>query len=449
MEKEIQSLLREKKAILGRLSDANIGYLAVLRDLQGSQRLFSDHLGQYRRFLESKLLWVPSAPPLGGAAFREAGRAAGSLLSAAKWGETLKALALDFARNPLLAVPALGGIAFLFWNGRRMRLLLRRLGKRREDPATDRFSLTLQSLLLTLLLSLALPLFLAFLGWRLQEGAENSEFVRSVGTALLGIALPIFFLQALYHLCLPGGLAEAHFGWSKEVCRRLDRGLSWYLIFFLPAGFFTALFWSVEEGYRGRGGRLLLMALLIAAAYLFYRVMPRAQESPSEPCRSWMDRLRKIGYPLAVGIPIFLAALVAMGYYYTAVRFLNYAHSSFWLLMGAAVVHELALRWLAVSTSRKGGEESPPVEGEGGREPSPSGAPGPVVPVGGGICFSSEGKQARRLIDALIGLGAVIGLLFIWGDILPVLSALKQVHFWGQTVTIGGKRSRRRSLSMT
>jgi len=59
--------------------------------------------------------------------------------------------------------------------------------------------------------------------------------------------------------------------------------------------------------------------------------------------------------------------------------------------------------------------------------------------VGGGINFSSEGKQARRLIDALIGLGAVIGLLFIWGDIFPVLSALKQVHFWSQTVTIGGK----------
>ncbi len=146
--------------------------------------------------------------------FREANRAVGSILTAAKWGETLKALALDLARNPFLAVPALGGIAILFWSRRRMRLLLGRLGKRSEDLATDHFSLTLQSLLLTLLLSMALPLFLAFLGWRVQEGAENSDFIRSVGTALWGIATPLFCLQALCRLCLPGGLAEAHFGWS-------------------------------------------------------------------------------------------------------------------------------------------------------------------------------------------------------------------------------------------
>jgi potassium efflux system protein len=185
------------------------------------------------------------------------------------------------------------------------------------------------------------------------------------------------------------------------------------------------------------------MAILIAAVYLFNRVMDRAREtprgSPREPYGSWMDRLRKIGYPLAVGIPLFLAALSAAGYYFTAVRLLSYTHSSFWLLMGAAVVHELAVRWLAASSAAKGGEERPAVAGKRDPETSSPAAPTPAVPKGDGIYFSSEGKQARQLLDALIGLGMVIGLLFIWADIFPVLSSLKQVHFWSQTATIGGK----------
>jgi potassium efflux system protein len=154
----------------------------------------------------------------------------------------------------------------------------------------------------------------------------------------------------------------------------------------------------------------------------------------------WLSRLRYVWYPGVVLAPLVLVGLALFGYLYTAAILASHLIRSLWIVLGAVIVHELALRWLSLADRRldAAANESKAVT-----------AIRDAADAGGGPAegetrqrqadLSDSSLQTLRMFHFLIGLGLVAGLLVVWSDVLPALSILQQVVLWQHTATLAGK----------
>ncbi|MCA1853758.1 MAG: hypothetical protein LC647_15605, partial [Beggiatoa sp.] len=312
IEAELQTLLNDQQAIYGRLSEAYTSYLRALGELDFAERRLIDGAQGYAAFLDQRLLWIPSARPLGVKAGEDLWSATLWLFSPRHWLQVLQSFTgagargasdLIFASLFLLALGLLG-------MQRRWQAKIEAVSAQVANPHSDRFVLTLQALSLTALTAAPLPLLLATLGWRLKgiDEASASAFPRAVGEGLIHIALPLFFFVAFYRLCRTDGVAEDHFRWRESALTVLRRHLRWLIPVALPALFVTAVVgWEAQEVHRDSLGRLAFIVSMMAFTVFAERILnPKggvfAEQLRRHPKR-WLARLRYLWYPLGVGIP--------------------------------------------------------------------------------------------------------------------------------------------------
>jgi potassium efflux system protein len=151
--------------------------------------------------------------------------------------------------------------------------------------------------------------------------------------------------------------------------------------------------------------------------------------------------MRYLWYPLAVGMPLLLALLAALGYFYSAGELAKRMVNTLWLVMGAVVVQSLVVRWLTVTRrrvaldlARERREAALAArEGKGG---GPDAAPAPEPPT---VDLAAVDAQTRRLLRTVILLAAPVGLWLIWSDVLPALNILEKVDLWDQIQVIEGQ----------
>lgn len=439
IEEQVRNLLKEQKVLLGKLSDAYLTYLSTLGDLEITQKHLIATNKDYRGFLESRVLWIPNAPPLKGQAFRDSLRASWGTLSQASWVDIPKALVADILKRPAPWLFFLVLFVPLFWKRHSMRLAIGEIGDKVSNPSSDRFFFTAQVLVLTILLALPVPMVLGFLGWRLQETLDVSDFGRAVGKALWVLGPLLFYLKFLRLLCARKGLGEAHFGWSSDAMRLLRKELAWYLAISLPLTFVLVVLWSVPGVEQGRGERLVFIAAMLVMAVVIFRLMRPTgglfKRYRGEEPRDFVYRFRYFWYPLLVAMPVSLAGLAAAGYMYTAGQLTDSLFKSFWLVTGAAIAHDFVVRWVAVA-NRKASLKGSLVSGydnHAGIDEKMS--PGPIE----GARILTVSVQTRKLLHAVIGIGMLVGFLIIWSEIFPAISALDQISLWQHTVSIGGK----------
>jgi Small-conductance mechanosensitive channel len=454
IENELRKLLGDRQGILDRLADAYTSYLRALGEVDFAERRLIDSAQGYAAFLDERLVWIPSARPFGIKTVRDLGNATAWLLAPPHWLQALHAFALRDIRGPsqLVLTGLLLLVLALFALQRRLKAKIDAISVQVAKPHSDRFVLTLQALLLTVLLAAPLPLFMATLGWRLQETAElaASEFPRAVGEGLTHIALPLFFFIAFYRLCRIDGVAEDHFRWRASALKLLRKHLSWLIPVALPAMFITAVVgWQAEEAQRDSLGRLAFIVSMIAFAVFAQRILrPKGGVFEEELRRNphgWLSRLRYIWYPLGIGIPVALAALAAIGYYYTARQLEGQLAATVWLVIAAAIAHDLVIRWLTLAQRKlafaKAREREKAARmaraAQAGAEVLGEAATIELeIPM---VDLPTINEQTRQLTRIVIGLSVIVGLWFIWVQVLPALAILDQVTLWQHTVVVEGQ----------
>jgi potassium efflux system protein len=449
---ELRSLLKEKKGLLGKLTDAYTSYVGILGDLEIAQKRLMETVRQYKVFLEGRVLWIPNAQPLGKVSFYDAAPFLRQLVSPSLWLEVLKTVTTGATRNPFQYLLVFVATVVLLWKRRRLRRLLGSLGEKVANPGEDRFIFTVEALFVTFLCAVPGPLILGFIGGRLQDAVDASDFVRAAGEAFSLTSWPFLGLALLCLICARGGVGEAHFRWREQALRLLRRELSWFLFFFPPALFFVSFSWFVGDLYRATPGRVIFMGLMFAVALIVHRVLKPKGGIPerylADHPRGWLSRLRYIWYSLAVLTPLFFAGLAAAGYYYTATTLCGHLLLSFWLVIAAIVVHDLIERGLLVAGRRleaQTPQSAPSASPSGDRSgstlevPSEHVVPEKRTPPSLAPSAYTISIEVRKLLHTCIGVGLIIGLLMIWTKVLPALSVLDQVSLWQHTVTIGGK----------
>jgi len=304
---------------------------------------------------------------------------------------------------------------------------------------------------------------LGFLSWQLNVTPSESMFPKSISWALAAAALVIPALHFLHRLVSEGDVAELHFRWSGASLAAARRRSMWVLLWavVLPATFLVAVTEypvafneaRANEAFQyglGRIGYLALMAALtVVAAQLLHprKGLPahRLEVAPT----GWIAQLRYVWYPLAVAIPIALAILSGLGFYYTAIVLGgNRLVTTLLLVIGAVIVQSTLQRWLYVVHRRMAWEKAleerkarreaeaaatPAGETEAPRAEDGSALEAPEEPV---VDLEALNKQTGHLVRMAVGATVLIGLWMIWANVLPALNILDEVKLWSYTRTI-------------
>jgi potassium efflux system protein len=348
----------------------------------------------------------------------------------------------------LLAI-ALGGL--LLGRGHLIRFIEAR-GEGLGEPTTDRFAYTVQVLVATLVAAGAWPLVTAVVGWQLQVSSRATDFSGAVGEALLTLAMQFYFLRALRLICMPRGLAAAHFRWPEPDLRLLRRELDRLSWTYLPAAGVLLVIVHLDPVNAGwAAGRAAFVILVTALSFSLFRLLhpkngllAHATRRPGRPTRAL---LYPFWYPFLVVAPLALGLLDLLGYIDTAGVLLDHFVSSVWLVVGLVLLSALARRGLKVA-HRRIAYEAALQRRQAARQASPK----EPQPVGAGDKparpdVNEPEADLGSLSDASVNLirttaitAGIIGLWIIWADVFPALRVLDDVVLWHQTVTTGGEQ---------
>ena len=188
---------------------------------------------------------------------------------------------------------------------------------------TDRFFFSLEALALTLLAAAVIPLMFAVTGWQLEVSVEATDFTNAVGASLVAIAAQFFALRALRMICIPDGLAAAHFDWPESSLQLLRKELDRLTRIYLPAFLVSVIAFYLDPLNFGWAiGRAAFVIMAGTLSFAFYRLLhPKSGVLAGymhQPDRATFRGLHRLWYPLLVIAPLVLIALSLMGYVYTS-----------------------------------------------------------------------------------------------------------------------------------
>ncbi len=445
---DLEELAKKRRDLVGQAVSLDKAYLNALGELEFAQNRLIDAVSAYDAFLAERLLWIRSAPTPSIGMLLEIPEQLYELLAPSNWLDVAHVIVTQLTESPGLYL-ALLVFALLLTRYPRMHALLLESGKKIVKIRTDRFSYTLQALLLTLLLAAPWPLLFAALGWQLAISLESTEFSKDLSHAIILMSPAFFYLKAFRVMCAPGGLAEAHFRWPAVTTRALRQQLRILMLTFLPAGLVAITTIRAGSAEFGGGlGRVAFIVLVLSLSYFFYRLFGPQQATLREFIQRYPDsvlaRFRVLWLILALLLPAFLVVLAVSGFLYTAGTLTGSLVDTLWLLLGFIVAQQLAVRWLLM-TRRKLALQAAL---ERRRSATEAAEKGPGEATGATQAAEEEpeidltalDQESRKLLNTAIVFSAVIGLWAIWSEVLPAFGFLDQVSLWNRTDVVAGEQ---------
>ncbi|HED19038.1 MAG TPA: mechanosensitive ion channel [Gammaproteobacteria bacterium] len=446
---DLTDLAKKRRDLLDKAISLSDSYLRALGELDYEQRRLVDVVEAYDAFLAERLLWVRSAPPPSLALLTAFPAQAYGLIAPANWLGIIKVLLFQLNHSANLWLTILL-FAILLWKTPWMRNTLQDAGKKVIKPRSDHFRYTLRALALTLLLAAPWPLLLAVVGWELHISLESTEFARAISHAFMLLSPAFFYLRAFRTMCLPGGLADAHFRWPKESLQALRHELRQLMLTFLPAAFVAVAVINHSVASFGGGlGRFSFALMMLSLMVFFYRLFGPNQKTLRPFLARHPDgtlaRIRFLWLSLALVLPLSLTGLAFSGYLYTAGILTGSLIDTLWLTLGFIVIHQLAVRWLLM-TRRKLAFEAAVERRQAAREAKQSSEPAEGDGETSSCLFEEPeidlfalNEESRKLLNTILPLLSVIGLWFIWSDVLPAFAFLDNVSLWHYTEVIAGE----------
>ena len=442
-----------REELLGRAIEAGERHLRALAELDLAADELSKLSHDYRAFLAQHLLWMRSHVPVTQQSFAALPAVFGELLSPANWLQVAQTLGAGMAGGWAGWV-GMGTILVLLALDRVLRQRLRATTLASPRPSSHHFGYTLWAIILTLLLAMPAPLFLALLGLVLTSQTDTASFAHGVGEALQRLAPGLYYLLALRMMCLSGGVIERHFRWRNHNRRALARYLNVAIWTLVPLGFITLVANTLGEVEAATLGRLALTGLTLSFTLLVASALhPRrglVRDGLAAAPEGLASRTRHIWYPLVVALSLALTVLTLAGFQYTAVTLFYRWLGQFCLLLGLVLVQQLIMRWLLLTRQQlalrqaQGSRSRPPGQGPAGPLGVGGESPDPVVARSAkdmddeALDLAALDGQTRQLVNALLTVAGAVGFWVLWSDVLPALNRLEHITLWHTSSTEDG-----------
>lgn len=465
IEEAVRDLVQSNRILLDSLIVEYDRYFAALVDLDTAQRLLAVETREFVEFIKGRVLWVRSTTTLRMGIVPEVLSALLWLFSPRNWAETLQTIIADFFDEPEVVLFSLVLLLLLFWARQKLRRFMREHPEMAACDVTERFVPSLYALGCTLLMATPYTVLAFLVQSRLSRAATSTEFALGVAAGIRIIVLPLFLLEFLRQSFRREGLGECHLGWKPEAVALMYRRLFVLMAVVLPLTFVRGvLAWHKNQLWEDSLGRLVFMVSLLVVIVFAFRYL-----KPSSPIfQEWMTRKhdnafyrnRLIWVPLLGIVPMILLLLSYSGYHYTAQQIHQRLMLSIILIVALLFANALALKWLFIMRSRlarqraaeataarekeeQAAKTEEAITGDGSQGSvsqdalaAASEAPQVVSNEPAGIGIQTINVQTRRLIRSLMLFALVLGLWFIWVDVLPALGVLNRIVIWTRTVQV-------------
>ena len=444
---ELRVLLNNQVDLLNKLSAAYSSYLRTLGDYDFAKQQMLAQAGAFAKYLDERLLWVPSLEPINSGYPVELYKSFRWFLSPRNWLALVKDAVIIAWQNWFLTLLALAAAAVLpfsrSWAKQQLTQIAGFVGK----IYTDEFNYTIKALAYTLILALPLPLLLYYSGWFLSSSGNVTDFSKSVGQGLQNTAVPLFALQFFYRLFAANGIAVRHFQWQQYSALLINKQIAWlrYVVFIgaFGIGFSNAAY----SGYYDDAlGRLSLIILLTALTLFFSKLFsPKTGlmrdyfiRHPSD----WLTKLRYAWYLLLVACPVIIIGFAVAGYYLSALELEQKLVITVRLGFVLIIVHELVMRWLTIvnrkialnnARQKRKAAAASSLEKQGSTENLTG--DDPTLPVDEQLIdIPATNAQTITLLQGIIGFCLIVGIWMIWKNILPAFSILDRNVLWQHAV---------------
>jgi len=450
---DVRNLLTDRRLLLEKLQSGYNRYFKGLQNLEFAEQRLVAKAEEYADFLDTHLVWIRSSRIINYTDFRNSAKVLNVLVDPARWRLTLSDALDSFRTNSGLWVLGLLISTALLLGGRWARRELSRTAARVNQQRKDSFSLTLWILALTVYLAVGFPFLMFFVARQLLELPAPHGFTHLIATGLMSAAGLLAAIRFFYHLCRRDGLAHVHFKWNEPVRRSLLRNLRWVTPVVVLMEFLVSAMVTVNEIEFGDSmAELALMVQVIAiSAFLGWIlrfsggvVTTLLKNHPT----GWLARLRYVWWPVAVGMPLFLAVLAALGYFLSALELRDLIRATAGMVMFLIVLNSLALRWLSLARRRFAMREARrkvEAQREADRRKQAESQTSATDEKGTTIThpepeigLAEISEQTQSLLQTVMFILVAIGLWAIWEPIFPAFGILQDIHLWSYSGVVDG-----------
>jgi len=408
-----------------------------LSNAQARLRTVVERVDELAEVLRESLLWWPSHQSVGLEWARHVLPALLILLDPGAWKEIHSAMFAVTVGAPVGTLLTLLLAVGVFLSGRGAHEQLARIAEKTAHPFSDRMGLTFQAVGWSLLRVLPVPVLLASTGYRLQQLPDIGPGVEVLAVVLFGAALWWLVGHLFVLFSSKKGVGMAHFQWNPLVVRRLRRHLSWYM----PSLLLMAVFLALTFGHQNEllpdvFGRLGLLAItFLSGLFAWQMLAPRTQDEASEQ----QERRRRLVRIALAAFALVLLGLTLAGYLLTVAVLLDRTINTVIVVAGVWLGYSFATRALLLSESRlilrrmrEQKEKAAAMEG------SSAVGEGAVIDMPEPhLSLKNINQQTRSLLRVTAGAALVLGLLWVWAEILPALTWLERVTLWSRTIVVG------------
>jgi potassium efflux system protein len=431
-------LITAKRATIDRLMETYARYSTELTGLDAAERQIIASATTMRKFIRRQLLWAQTLPPLSPADFALTVPLLRELFKPAHWRQVAADIRSAATQRP---APALAGLLLflvLAASRRPARRALARLSELTARIRTDAFRHTVFALILTIVITAAGPVGLAWIGWLMGTGEEPAPFTSHLSTVLAQLAILLAIFSGNRWLIYYHGLARSHFRWPEPVRVMLRREFPVAMLFVALAMYGGAP--GSREAYLALS-RPALMLFVVAFAIFFWRVFRRRSA-----VIQWLQRRHPTGiatrtwalwFPLVMSVPVVILLASAAGYGDAARTAVKLLIDTGWLAVGVIVLRAVMLRWLTVSERQLRYEQAIKHRDEARAErekklndasDDDAGASDSVEVDVPEVDLRELGAQGRAMVQMVMLVGVVLSLWTMWSDLLPALTVLDGVR---------------------
>ncbi len=444
---DLRDLAGTRRNLLEKVIATGESYLRALGELDYAQTRLLETVTAYDGFLAQRLLWVRSAPAPTLDLLLNTPAQVVNLFSPVRWLGVANTLGTQLLDSPWpIAVLLL--VTVLLVKKRAMAQALRDTAKQIVKVRSDKFIYTVEALVWTVLLVVPWPLLLWTVGWMLTTSLDASQFDRALARGLFILSPAFFYLSAFRSLCRPGGLATAHFRWPETSAHALRRQIGVLMVVFLPAALVAIVTARESIATEGALARIAFVIAIGSLSWFFYRLFgPHdpvlAAEFKRFPHRL-LVRYRYLWLVLALAVPMMLIVLAVIGFLYTAGTLTSSLVDTLWLILGIVVLHQMALRWLLMvqrklafdaAVERRRVALAEQKQADERQKELPRDETELEQPE---IDLDALNQESLKLLNSAIFVGAIVGLWFIWSDVLPAFGWLDHVTLWHYKGTVDG-----------
>ena len=249
-----------------------------------------------------------------------------------------------------------------------------------------------------------------------------------------------WFFSFVLAILRPNGILVRHFGIAKESAASLQ-DVTKRIIVSVVLLLNTSIFSNVMD--TGLANDVLgeintIVALLFCIVIIAPRFV-RTEKSLSSSTTDQRDRtLLKIMRVLLQLVPVILIALVALGYYYTALNLITHIINTYIAWVVWSLVRHTIYRGITVASRRLAYRRLQEKRQQKQQDSSDTSASDDVVVITEqeeGLALNEVRSQLLRFADLFIWTALFAIFYYVWSDLVTVVSYLRDITLWQQTST--------------